>query len=141
STARSGPTRTAWLRAPCSPSSGGSFASSRCCVGSIALTAPNLSRLQARHWALVALFAAAAAALGLSLFVYEAVFRLVVKPGRSHLAIALLSVKLLAFLGLGWMAFNSGRDHRPDPLGFAAGVTCLPLAAVWEAWRTRARAS
>ncbi len=120
------------------------------------MTAPNLSRLQARHWALVALFAAAAAALGwravggivlggaaigLSLFVYEAVFRLVVKPGRSHLAIALLSVKLLAFLGLGWMAFNSGRDHRPDPLGFAAGVTCLPLAAVWEAWRTRARAS
>jgi len=78
-------------------------------------------------------------AIGFSLFAYQSAMSVLLKPERSRLAIGLLSVKLLAFLGLGWMAFTSGRDHRPDPLGFAAGLTCFPIAAVWEALRVRAR--
>src|SRR5207244_1500053 len=57
--------------------------------------------------------------------------------GGPRLAIALLVAKLLAFLGFGWLAFASGREHRPDPIGFAVGLTCFPVAAVWEAMRVR----
>jgi len=40
-------------------------------------------------------------------------------------------------VGLGWLAFTSRTVLRPDPIGFALGLTCFPLAAVWEAVRTR----
>jgi hypothetical protein len=115
-------------------------------------TSPSLRRLQARHWALVALAAAAASAtgrlgaggillggglIGLSVFLYSVGLRAVLGRAGPRLAIALLFAKLLAFLGLGWWAFASGREHRPDPIGFAVGLTCFPVAAVWEAMRVR----
>jgi hypothetical protein len=77
------------------------------------------------------------AAIGLSVLIYSAGLGLLLRRARPRLAIGLLSVKLLAFLGLGWLAFASGREHRPDPIGFAVGITCFPAAAVWEAMRTR----
>jgi hypothetical protein len=104
-----------------------------------------------RHWALVmgaAVFAAlvgvpgvggilaGGAMMGLSLALYTALFQLVVRGGRRRLAIVLLFAKLAAFLGLGWLAFASG-SVRPDPLGFAFGVTCCPAAVVWEVVRGR----
>lgn len=111
----------------------------------------DLGRLQARHWALVVVVAALAAMvrtpgvggvliggamMGLSLALYAAVFELAVRGGRRRLAIGLLFGKLAAFLGLGWFAFASG-SVRPDPLGFAFGITCCPAAVVWEAVRGR----
>lgn len=111
----------------------------------------SLSRLQARHWGLVGIAAAAAAlsgrpgvggvvlgggVIGLSLLLYSVGFELLVRTARPRLAIGLLFVKLLAFLGLGWLAFTQGRN-RPDPIGFAVGVSCLPVAAVWETMRAR----
>lgn len=114
--------------------------------------AGDLARLQARHWAFVlattviALPVAGArgaggvlaggAMIGLSLALYTALFRLIVVGGHRRLAIGLLFAKLAAFLGLGWLAFASG-SVRPDPLGFAFGVTCCPAAVVWEAVRGR----
>ena len=115
-------------------------------------TSPSLSRLQARHWALVALAAGGSGAAGrpgvggvllgggviaLSVLLYSAGFRALAGRVGPRLAIALLFAKLLAFLGLGWLAFASGREHRPDPIGFAVGLTCFPVAAVWEAMRVR----
>jgi hypothetical protein len=111
----------------------------------------DLRRLQVRHWVLVLLatiaaavagvpgpggVAAGGAIIGLSIALYAAVFQLAVRGGRSRLAIGLLFGKLAAFLGLGWLAFASG-SVRPDPLGFAIGVTCCPAAVVWEAVRGR----
>lgn len=111
----------------------------------------DIARIQARHWALVALATLVAAVagpavaggvliggamMGLSLALYTTLFRLVVRGGRRRLAIGLLFAKLAAFLGLGWLAFSSG-TVRPDPLGFAFGVTCCPAAVVWEAVRGR----
>jgi hypothetical protein len=112
----------------------------------------TLSRLQVRHWVLVGVSAAAflsvgrvgaggvlagGTAIGLSVLLYAGALGVLLRRARPRLAIALLSVKLLAFLGLGWFAFASGREHRPDPIGFAVGITCFPAAAVWEAMRTR----
>jgi len=112
----------------------------------------SLNRLQLRHWALVTAaaggFLAAGrpgvggvvlggAVIGLSVLLYAVGLRWVLRRGHPRLAIGLLSVKLLAFLGLGWLAFASGREHRPDPIGFAVGITCFPAAAVWEAMRAR----
>ncbi len=111
----------------------------------------ELRRLQLRHWALVLLVAAVAAVvgrpgaggvlmgggmIGVSLALYVALFELAVRGGRRRLAIGLLFGKVAAFLGLGWLAFASG-SVRPDPLGFAFGVTCCPAAVVWEAVRGR----
>ena len=113
--------------------------------------ASDLGRLQARHWTLVIATAVVAAMvgrpgpggvvaggamMGLSLALYTALFKLVVGQGRRRLAIGLLFGKLAAFLGLGWLAFSSG-SVRPDPLGFAFGVTCCPAAVVWDAVRGR----
>jgi hypothetical protein len=112
----------------------------------------SLSRLQARHWGLVGVVAALAAVLGtpgpggvlcgggmigLSVVLYAAGLRVLLRQARPSLAIGLLFVKLLAFLGLGWLAFASGEGRRPDPIGFALGLTCFPAAAVWEAMRVR----
>lgn len=115
-------------------------------------TSASLSRLQARHWALVALAAGASAAagrpgvggvllggglIGLSVLLYRMGLRALLGRAGPRLAIALLFVKLLAFLGLGWWALTSGGENRPDPIGFAVGLTCFPVAAVWEAMRVR----
>jgi hypothetical protein len=115
-------------------------------------SAASLSRLQLRHWGLVAAAAALSAAagwpgaggvvlggaaIGGSVVLYAGGVHLLVRRPRPRLAIGLLFVKLLAFLGLGWLAFASGREYRPDPIGFAVGITCFPAAAVWEAMRTR----
>jgi hypothetical protein len=115
-------------------------------------SSPSLSHLQVRHWALVVAAAAVAlaggwpgaggvvlggAAMGASVLAYAGAVRLLLRRPRPRLAIGLLFVKLLAFLGLGWLAFASGREHRPDPIGFAVGIMCFPAAAVWEAMRTR----
>jgi hypothetical protein len=109
----------------------------------------DLGRLQARHWALTAIATATAwvletpgaggvalggAMIGLSLALYAALFQVVVRGGRRRLAIGLLFGKLAAFLGVGWLTFVSGSE-RPDPLGFALGVTCCPVAVLWEAVR------
>jgi hypothetical protein len=114
--------------------------------------APSLVRIQQRHWALVlgaALLAALAGkpgaggvllgggAIGLSVLLYALGLRSVLRRAHPLLAIGLLFAKLAAFLGLGWLAFTAGKDHRPDPIGFALGVTCFPAAAVWEAMRAR----
>jgi hypothetical protein len=113
---------------------------------------PSLARIQGRHWALVlgAAWLAAVAGnpgaggvllgggvIGLSVLVYAVGLRTVLRRTHPLLAIGLLFAKLAAFLGLGWLAFTAGREHRPDPIGFAVGVTCFPAAAVWEAMRAR----
>ena len=112
----------------------------------------SLSRLQARHWVLVALLAVVAVAtgtprlggvllgggaIGLSVAIYAAAARLLVGGEHRRLAIGLLFAKLLAFLGLGSVILASGEGRHPDPLGFALGLTCFPAAAVWEAMRAR----
>ena len=113
--------------------------------------ASELGRLQMRHWVLVAAVAAASLAvgspgtggvlaggamMGVSLALYTGLFDVAVRGGRRRLAIGLLFAKLAAFLGLGWVAFASG-SVRPDPIGFAFGVTCCPAAVVWGAVRDR----
>src|SRR4029079_3016113 len=72
-------------------------------------------------------------AIGISLLVYAVGLRTLLERGRPRLAIGLLSVKLLAFLGLGWLAFASGREYRPDPIGFPGGIACLPAGGGLEA--------
>jgi len=112
---------------------------------------PSTSRIQVRHWCLLGVAATGAAlagrpglggvllgggAIGLSAFLYAAGLRVLVVRGGKLLAIVILFVKLAALIGLGWLAFTAG-THRPDPLGFALGVSCFPLAAVWEAMAVR----
>jgi hypothetical protein len=75
--------------------------------------------------------------MGLSVLIYVAGLRTLLRGVSPRLAIALLFVKLATFLGLGWLAFAAGRALRPDPIGFAVGITCFPAAAVWEALRVR----
>ncbi len=112
---------------------------------------PSLRRLQLRHWALVAAaigvallvgrpgaggVALGGVAIGLSVLLTAAGLRAVLLRSGPRLAIGLLSVKLLLLLGLGWLAFAKGVG-RPDPIGFALGVSCFPISAVWEALRVR----
>jgi len=77
--------------------------------------------------------------IGLSIVVYAIGLRALLRRTGARLAIAVLFVKLLAFLGLGWLVFVAGRSWHPDPLGFALGLTCFPAAAVWEALRIQGR--
>jgi multisubunit Na+/H+ antiporter MnhB subunit len=76
------------------------------------------------------------AAIGLSVLLFAVGFGPLVRR-RPRLAIGVLFVKLLGLVGLGWLAFTSRTVLRPDPIGFALGLTCFPVAAVWEAVRTR----
>jgi hypothetical protein len=107
--------------------------------------------LQVRHWVLVGGVAGLAlvvgwpgvggvalggGVIGVSVPIYAAGLRLLVRPGRRRLAIGLLFAKLSILLALGWLAFAAGaRRYRPNPIGFALGLTCFPVAAVWEALR------
>ena len=75
--------------------------------------------------------------IGVSVLLYATAFRLLTQPRRRRLAIGVLFVKLAALLGLGWLVLGSGVEIRPDPLGFAVGLTCFPAATVWEAMRVR----
>ncbi len=115
---------------------------------------PSLSRIQATHWGLLAVAAAAATVagtpgvggvllgggvIGLSVLLYAIGLRAMLKRTGARLAIGMLFVKLLAFLGLGWLVFVARRDWHPDPIGFALGLTCFPAAAVWEALRVQGR--
>jgi hypothetical protein len=73
-----------------------------------------------------------------SLWIYALLFDAVFRTGRRRLALGLTFVKLAAFLALGWWAMSRGVGTF-DPLGFAVGVTCLPLAALWEAMQAKGR--
>lgn len=77
-----------------------------------------------------------AAVVSTSLWLYGRLFDAAIRTGRRRLALGLTFVKLAAFLGLGWGALVWGAG-RIDPIGFALGVTCLPLAATWEALRAK----
>lgn len=113
---------------------------------------PSVERIQVRHWVLVAALAMAAAlaapsrlwgivvggtAIGLSTFLYAAGFQVLVRRSNRRLAFGVVFVKLAAFLGLGWLVFAASAAYRPDPLGFAVGVSCMLVAVVWEAVRVR----
>jgi len=112
--------------------------------------APSVERIQVRHWVLVGMSTVLAtiwersmlwgvliggAAIGLSMLLYAAVFRAALRRRSGRLAFGILFVKFLAFLGLGWLLFAASETWRPDPVGFVVGVSCMPVAAVWEAMR------
>jgi hypothetical protein len=113
--------------------------------------AGDVWRFQARHWGLLVFAVAVAiaagrppptsvllggAVIGLATMVYATAFRAALQRGRLRLALVLLFVKVAALFWLGWLVLTS-RTWRPDPTGFALGVSCLPVAAVWEAVRAR----
>jgi hypothetical protein len=74
--------------------------------------------------------------VSMSVWLYARLFDAAIRTGRRRLALGLTFVKLAAFLALGWVAMSWGAGSV-HPLGFAIGVTCLPLAALWEAWRAK----
>ena len=74
--------------------------------------------------------------VGTSLWLYGRLFDAVFRTGRRRLALGMTFVKLAAFLALGWWAMSRGAGAA-DPIGFAVGITCLPLAALWEALETK----
>jgi len=80
--------------------------------------------------------ATGASVILISLWLYRRLFLAAIVQGRRRLAIGLSFVKLACLLILGWWAF-SGPTWAPDPVGFAVGVSCLPAAALWEAYETR----
>jgi hypothetical protein len=117
-------------------------------------TTASLSRIQARHWGLLAVAALGSVVagapgtggvllgggtIGLSVLVYAVALQALLGRTGARLAIGILFVKLLAFLGLGWLVFVARRSWHPDPIGFALGLTCFPAAAVWEALRIQGR--
>ena len=76
------------------------------------------------------------AAMGLAVAAYGAALGVVLRRSSGALAMILLFAKFLAFLGLGWLVLG-GSMRGPDPLGFAVGVTCFPIATVWGALSVR----
>lgn len=113
---------------------------------------PDVRRFQVTHWALVGLASAGATAggraaavsvllggglIGVLTWLYAQAFQAIVARRRLRFAVALLFVKVGALLGLGWLAFAAPGEYRPDPMGLALGISCLPAAAVWEALRVR----
>lgn len=116
----------------------------------------SLKRLQLYHWSLVGVGAAVSVligqprtgggivlgggVMGCSVWLNAVGLRRVLGKGSPRLAIGLVSVKLLAFLGLGAMAFRSGGNGGLDPVGLALGIGCFFVAALSEALRVRATA-
>ncbi len=118
------------------------------------MTGPRVARFQAIHWGLVLLAALGSwwlegpgplsvlgggAVAGLLTALNAVSFGAVVRGRRAGLAVLLQVFKGTILLGLGWLAFAARPEYRPDPVGFAVGVTCLPLAALAEAGRARRR--
>lgn len=108
---------------------------------------PSVRGIQLKIAALAAAAAAAYAALGgpgiwgvlfgaalvmTSLWTYAVLFEAAIRKGNRRLALGLPFAKLAALLALGWWVITRGAGVI-DPLGVAVGVTCLPLAALWEA--------
>lgn len=108
-------------------------------------------RFQATQWLIVLVAAAAAwlgglpwawgilvggAAVGLSTAIWAASLEIILRGGRVRLAVGIIFVKVAAVLALGWLALYGGA-YRPDPVGFAIGVSSLPIAAACEAIRMR----
>jgi hypothetical protein len=77
--------------------------------------------------------------IGVSVHLYAAAVRVLLRRAPRRLAIGLVFAKLLLFLGLGALVVAAGEGRHPDPVGFAVGLTCFPAAAVWEAMRVRGR--
>jgi len=73
-----------------------------------------------------------------SLWLYAVLFDVAVRRGRRRLALGLTFAKLTLLLALGWWVVVRGAG-KIDPLGVAVGVTCLPLAALWEALTVRGK--
>jgi hypothetical protein len=73
-----------------------------------------------------------------SLWLYAVLFDVVVRRGRRRLALGLTFAKLALLLALGWWVVVRGAG-KIDLLGVAVGVTCLPLAALWEALTARGK--
>jgi predicted permease len=103
------------------------------------------------HWALVVATATAAwlagkpwvwgiviggGAIGLLTLIHAGALTVMLRRGSTRLAVLIVAVKFAASLGLAWLALSAG-DLRPDPVGFALGLTCLPVAVVCEALRAR----
>jgi glucose-6-phosphate-specific signal transduction histidine kinase len=111
---------------------------------------PDVWRFQRRHWLLVGVACvvgwvggvpptgvlAGGAAIGLLTLLYATAFLAALRRGSLRLALVILFAKVSALLGLGWLVLTS-RTWRPDPVAFTIGVSCLPVAAVWEAVRAR----
>ena len=107
---------------------------------------PILRAVQTRHWCLVAAVAVVAlvtagvagatsvvaggAVIGLSSLLTTAGLGAMLRRG-VRLAIAFLFAKLLLLLGLVWVMLQWGL-RGIDPGAFALGVTCFPVAAVWQ---------
>ena len=113
--------------------------------------AASAKRFQLTHWALVGLAAAAAwlagkpwvwgillggGAIGLLTLIQAGTLTVMLRRGSTRLAVLIIAVKFAASLGLAWLALSAG-DLRPNPVGFAIGLTCLPVAVVCEAIRAR----
>jgi hypothetical protein len=111
----------------------------------------TLNRIHARHWALVALSAIAlcpfrpqtalgviigGAVIGGSVLLNTLSFHFAVRRPNARVAIGISSVKLLASLLLVWLVMTYV-GWRPDPVGFAIGVASYPVAALWDALRTK----
>lgn len=113
--------------------------------------AGTLDRIQARHAVLVlgsavvlAPFRPATAlgalvggaVIGASVLLNTLTFHFAVRRPNARVAIGISSVKLLASLLMVWCVMTYV-GWRPDPAGFAIGVTCYPLAALWDALRAK----
>jgi hypothetical protein len=65
-----------------------------------------------------------------NVWIFKRLFGFMVRrPERTHLAIALLFVKLPALLALLWLAARA-RVVAVDGLAVAVGISCFPVAAV-----------
>ncbi|MCW5889373.1 MAG: hypothetical protein KIT14_02350 [bacterium] len=111
----------------------------------------SASRFQATLWLMVVAVALLAwvlglpyawgilvggAAVGFSTAIWAASLQIILRGGRVRLAVGIVFVKVAAVLALGWLALYGGA-YRPDPMGFAIGVSCLPIAVACEAIRMR----
>jgi len=74
--------------------------------------------------------------MSVSMLLSNLVLDATLRRRRHRLAIGLTFAKLLLLLGFVWGVLGWGLTGI-DPGGLAVGITCLPLAATWEALRWR----